>query len=168
MKALFRISPATLTLVLIAYLLYTGSLTAFDVLTGCVVAVVVSMVVGHWLISQDVKVIQLRRWLVFISYSVRYFIVDETVAHVDVAKRVFTLKSKPGIVRVPLRVSSEYGRVFVANSITNTPGTVVVDISDDGRWLYVHCIDVGDGLDEKETRDIVLSHFEEHAERIFD
>ena len=28
----------------------------------------------------------------------------------------------------------------MANCITLTPGTLLVDASDDGRWLYVHCM----------------------------
>jgi len=166
--SLGRVSPATFFLVLLIYLLYTGSFTPFDVVTGCAVAAIVSLIVGRWLVRNDLKVVQVRRWAAFLSYSLRYFLVDEVRTHVDVAKRVFTLRSRPGIVRVPLDVRSEYGRVFVANSITNTPGTVVVDISDDGRWLYVHWIDVGDDLDEERIRKEVLSHFEEHARRIFD
>ncbi len=163
-----RISPATFLLVLSIYLMYTGSLTYFDLITGCAVAAVVSVIVGRWLVVDDVKVIQPKRWLAFISYAVRYFLVDELRTHVDVSKRIFTLRAKPGIVRVPIDVKSEYGRVFVANSITNTPGTVVVDISDDGKWLYVHWIDVGNDLDERRIKEEIVSHFEEHARRIFD
>ena len=28
----------------------------------------------------------------------------------------------------------------LANCITLTPGTLVIDVSDDGCWLYVHCM----------------------------
>jgi multicomponent Na+:H+ antiporter subunit E len=49
-------------------------------------------------------------------------------------------KIKPGIVAVGVEELSERATVLVANLITMTPGTLSLDISDDGRWIYVHCL----------------------------
>lgn len=128
---------------------------------------IISLTVGHWLIENDAKFFSPRRWFYAVIYALRYFFIEETKTHIDVAKRVFTLKANPGIVRIPLEVENDYGKVLVANSITNTPGTVVVDISDDGKWLYVHWIDVST-LDEKEIKESVVAYFEDYAKKIFD
>ncbi|NJE41962.1 Na+/H+ antiporter subunit E [Thermococcus sp. GR6] len=167
MNPVERFSPGTFVISLAVYLFYTGSVSRYDLITGSVVALIVSLLVGHWLIKNDTKFFSPRRWLYAILYGLRYFIIEETKTHIDVAKRVFTLKASPGIVRIPLEVESDYGKVLVANSITNTPGTVVVDISDDGKWLYVHWIDVST-LDERKIKENVVAYFEKYAKKIFD
>jgi len=162
-----RFSPGTFAFALVVYLFYTGSVTAYDLVTGSMVALIISLIVGHWVVERDFKVFSPRRWFHAIVFALRYFLIEETKTHVDVAKRIFTLKANPGIVRIPLEVESDYGKVLVANSITNTPGTVVVDISDDGKWLYVHWIDVST-LDEREVKENVVAYFEDYARKIFD
>jgi multicomponent Na+:H+ antiporter subunit E len=47
---------------------------------------------------------------------------------------------KPGIVAVNVEPLSTRATVVVANLITMTPGTLSLDISEDGRFLYVHCL----------------------------
>ncbi len=167
MNPLGRFSPATFVIVLAVYLFYTGSVSEYDLITGSTVALIVSFLVGHWLVKNESKFFSPRRWFHAIIYGLRYFLIEETKTHIDVAKRVFTLKANPGIVRIPLDVESDYGKVLVANSITNTPGTIVVDISDDGKWLYVHWIDVST-LDEREVKENVVAYFEDYAKKIFD
>lgn len=162
-----RFSPSIFILVLSIYLFYTGSLTLYDILTGSIVALLVSFLVGKWVVKDDAKFFSIKRWSYAFIYSIRYFFVEEVKTHIDVTKRIFTLKYNPGIVRIPLEVRNEYGKVFVANSITNTPGTIVVDISDDGKWLYVHWIDVKT-VDDKKIKEAIVAYFEKYAKKIFD
>ena len=89
-------------------------------------------------------------------------------ANLDVVYRVIhpLMPIRPGIVKVKTRLKSDSARAALANSITLTPGTLSVDITEDG-YLYVHWInvkttDVGDA-----TRRIV-TRFEGVLERIFD
>ena len=49
---------------------------------------------------------------------------------------------RPAIVAYPLTVTSDAQITLLANMITLTPGTLIVDVSDDRKWLYVHAIDV--------------------------
>jgi multicomponent Na+:H+ antiporter subunit E len=55
---------------------------------------------------------------------------------------------------------------MLANSITLTPGTMTVDMTDDG-YLYVHWINVKSDDIEEATRHIV-SKFEGVLRRIFE
>ena len=48
----------------------------------------------------------------------------------------------PGIVRVPLDVQDDYEILMLTTIINLTPGTVVVDISNDRRALYLHVMHV--------------------------
>jgi multicomponent Na+:H+ antiporter subunit E len=45
---------------------------------------------------------------------------------------------EPGIVAIPLDVTSDAEITLLANLISLTPGTLSLDVSDDRRTLYVH------------------------------
>jgi len=51
---------------------------------------------------------------------------------------------KPGIFAFPLTVDRDFEITLLANLITLTPGTLSVDVGDDGRTLYVHALDCSD------------------------
>jgi multicomponent Na+:H+ antiporter subunit E len=69
------------------------------------------------------------------------FAIGLTQANWDVAKRVITGEINPGIVKFNPRLKTDTGRMMLANSITLTPGTLTVDIDDDGVF-YVHAINL--------------------------
>jgi len=83
----------------------------------------------------------------------------------DVVKRIITMDIKPGIVRVPVASVSRYARLLVMSSITNTPGTVVVDEKND--YFYVNWIYVST-TDPLKARESISLEFERFASRIFD
>lgn len=52
---------------------------------------------------------------------------------------------RPAILAIPLDVRSPGGIVLFADMVTLTPGTTSLDVSTDGKTLYVHAIDAPDG-----------------------
>ena len=54
------------------------------------------------------------------------------------------LGTRPGIFAFPLTVDRDFEIALLANLITLTPGTLSVDVSEDRKYLYVHCIDCAD------------------------
>lgn len=62
------------------------------------------------------------------------------LSNIDVAKRILnpSMPIAPEIVRVKGSQTSDIGKVFYANSITLTPGTVTIDIS--GDEFLIHAI----------------------------
>ena len=89
------------------------------------------------------------------------------LANISVAKIILSPKMdiKPGIIEVPIRTKTHAGITGIANSITLTPGTVTIDISDDEKILYVHAIDASDpdGIRasiKSDLEDYVLEAFE--------
>jgi multicomponent Na+:H+ antiporter subunit E len=52
-----------------------------------------------------------------------------------------TERLRPAILAVPLDVRSPAGIVLFADMVTLTPGTTSLDVSADGRTLYVHVLD---------------------------
>lgn len=83
------------------------------------------------------------------------------VANVRVAVDVATPRhrSRPAIVDIPLDARSDLEIMLLANLINLTPGTLALDLSDDGRTLYVHGMfvkdagrfraDIKDGLERR-------------------
>ena len=51
---------------------------------------------------------------------------------------------RPAILAVPLDVRSAGGTVLFADMVTLTPGTTSLEVSADGRTLYVHALDAPD------------------------
>ncbi|MTI18940.1 Na+/H+ antiporter subunit E [Rhodobacteraceae bacterium RKSG542] len=54
------------------------------------------------------------------------------------------LDVQPGIIAMPLTVTKDYEITLLANMITLTPGTLSMDVSEDRKTLYIHCVDVPD------------------------
>ncbi|WP_102109474.1 Na+/H+ antiporter subunit E [Oceaniglobus roseus] len=51
-----------------------------------------------------------------------------------------TQHSRPGMVEVPLDVTSDTAIFLVTNLISLTPGTLSLDVSEDRKTLYVHAM----------------------------
>lgn len=152
-------------LVFLVYIVFTGSATPYDLATGAAVSAAVGALAARHLVRDERKLLQPRRLLTFIYYMLKYMTVIEFKAHMDVVKRVFNMKLRPGIVRVPVQPKTAYGRLLVAISITNTPGTVVVD--DKGGYFYVNWIDVAT-TEPAGARQAISLEFEDYAGKIFE
>lgn len=77
-------------------------------------------------------------------------------ANIDVVKIVLSprLNITPGIIEYKLDVKTDAGITLLANSITLTPGTLTVDISEDRRTLYIHALHINDARElEQSIRD---------------
>lgn len=90
------------------------------------------------------------------------------LANLDVAYRVLhpEMPIKPGIVKVKTALRNEVAKTILANSITLTPGTLSVDITDDG-YLYIHWINVR-AIKEEEASSYIVGRFEPILRRIFE
>ncbi|MEM1545866.1 MAG: Na+/H+ antiporter subunit E [Candidatus Methanomethylicia archaeon] len=156
-------------IVFIVYMVFSGSTMLFDLLIGIIVAFITSMFVADFLVLNPSKLLSLKRIINLIVYTLYYFTRIEFTAHYDVIRRILNPKMpiNPGIVRVPYYSESDYSMVTVANSITNTPGTVVVDFDEVRKVFYVHWIDVK-SIDPRDTYSFIARTFEDYARRIFD
>ncbi|MEC4678970.1 MAG: Na+/H+ antiporter subunit E [Nitrospirota bacterium] len=103
-------------------------------------------------------------WRVFCYFFV--FIKEMIKANIDVVKIVLSpkLKMTPGIIAYKMDVKTDAGITLLANSITLTPGTLSVDISEDRKTLYIHALHIEDAAElqqsirdslEKHTKDIL-------------
>lgn len=75
-----------------------------------------------------------------------FFIYELVKANIEVAYEVMSpgLQMTPGIVAVPLDVTTDFQITMLANLITLTPGTLAMDVSKDRKVLYVHSMYIKD------------------------
>lgn len=69
-----------------------------------------------------------------------FFLYEMIVANIQVAYDVITPKYffKPGIVRYPMDVETDLEINLLSTVISLTPGTLILDISEDRKSLYIH------------------------------
>jgi multicomponent Na+:H+ antiporter subunit E len=104
-------------------------------------------------------------WLIIYIPVFFYYMI---MANFDVLYRALhpQLPIKPGIVKIKTNLKTVSARVALANSITLTPGTMTVDLTDDGT-LYIHWINVKSTDTEKAT-EYIAKPFEYFLSRIFE
>ncbi len=165
---MLRAIPVAL-MVFVVYIVFSGSTSIYDIFTGSVVAIVVGILTANLVVHNYRKALNPIRLLWLAIYAVIYFFYCEVQAHIDVIKRILhpRMPVNPGIVRIPYDVETDYGIMLIANSITNTPGTVVVDVDKQRKILYVHWIDVKT-TNPDEARAKVSALFEKFAKKVFE
>ena len=89
-------------------------------------------------------------------------------ANFDVVYRALHPKMpiNPGIVKIKTSLKTESAITALANSITLTPGTLTVDLTDDG-YMYIHWINVKSD-DLQQATEHIAKKFEYFLEKIFE
>ncbi|HRO67054.1 MAG TPA: Na+/H+ antiporter subunit E [Pseudobdellovibrionaceae bacterium] len=60
------------------------------------------------------------------------------------------MRLRPGFIKIPLKVESDFEILVYANLETMTPGTFVIDVSADREFLLVHSMYVSDDPRERQ------------------
>lgn len=78
-----------------------------------------------------------------------FFIYELLKANLQVAYDVVTPKffMKPGIVKYPMDAKSDLEITILTNLISLTPGTLILDVSDDKKVVYIHVMYLSDRED---------------------
>ncbi len=161
---------ATAVLAFAVYLVlatFTGSWGVWapdELLAGLVLAVLVGLATGTFVWARGGwRLLHPKRWLSLLIYILGPFPLAMARANLDVAWRVMTGKIRPGIVKFNPNLKTDFGRTFLANSITLTPGTLTVDIDEQTGDFYVHWINV---TNENPTPEEVCGPFPRWARRV--
>lgn len=161
-KATFLAILSTAVVCFLFWLLITGQIVALAkgeaagqvLIAGAVVSVGVALFSAKFFIHQKaLHLFNPVKWVWLAAYCLGVFMSELFKANVDVARRALKRRVdvNPGIVKVPVKLESEYGRSMLANSITLTPGTITMDtVEEKGQmYYYIHWIDVA--ADEPEA-----------------
>ena len=120
-----------LTLLLI-WLIANGTLATDTVLTGVVITAAIALAFAAFS-----RVYSVIRWSPRVIYTyllyLGLFLYELVKANINVMHYVYSphIDIHPGIVEIKTRLQSPIGRLALANSITLTPGTLVVDMRGD-------------------------------------
>ncbi|MDI6917195.1 MAG: Na+/H+ antiporter subunit E [Thermoplasmatales archaeon] len=114
-----------------------------EILAGIILSIVAGLIGRNVLFREkNYRMLNPKRWFLFIVYLVGPFFFAMAKANFDVAYRVLTGKINPGIVKISPKLSTDLGITLLADSITLTPGTLSVDVNEETNDLYVHWINV--------------------------
>ena len=94
------------------------------------------------------------------------FLVELVQANINMMRYVYApcISVNPGVVKVKTRLKSPIRRLALANSISLTPGSLVLDMSKD--CLTVHCLDLR-SIDPDDAGRTIAAPFEKHLEKSF-
>jgi multicomponent Na+:H+ antiporter subunit E len=138
-----------------------------ELIIGAVLAVVVGALINNRFIGKDLRMLNPRRWFIFLAYLFPFFFAMAK-ANVDVAYRVITGRINPAIVKINPNLKNDMSLTILANSITLTPGTLSVDVDQKSNELYVHWINIDPKVLKDMPRDYhpICQSFPDWARRI--
>ena len=149
----------------IIWVIANGTLAFETLIAGAVVSAVIALAFASF--SRVYSVIRWSPKVVF--YYLMYlsvFIIELVKANLNVMRLVFSprIDIKPGIVEIKTELKSPIGRLALANSITLTPGTLVVDIKGDS--LFIHWINIS-ATDPVAATEAISARFEKYLKVIY-
>ncbi|MBR2696053.1 MAG: Na+/H+ antiporter subunit E [Parasporobacterium sp.] len=152
--------------------IFTGDASWQILVAGGVVSILVSLFAARFFIHEKAfRLFNPVRFFLLLFYVIIIFGWELIKANVSMAIRAFcpTKKLKPGFVKIPTKLKSEYALSMLANSITLTPGTITMDIveQDGENYLYVHCIDA-EAEDMEKAGEEVKGAMEKWIRRIWE
>ena len=148
-----------LTLMLI-WVIANATLAADRLIAGAVICAVIALAFANFArVYGDV------RWSPKVVYYyllyLGVFLIELTKANINVMRLVFSprIDIEPGIVEIKTRLKTPIGRLALANAITLTPGTLVVDIKGDS--MFIHWINVS-ATDPVAATEEISARFEKY------
>jgi multicomponent Na+:H+ antiporter subunit E len=144
-----------------------GKIDIQIVVAGLIASVIVAVLFHEILPKEHHVFISPVRIFWFLVYMPVFFYYVMK-ANLDVVYRALHPKMpiKPGIVKIQTTLKTESGITALANSITLTPGTLTVDLTDDG-FMYIHWINVKSDDIEQATK-YIAQRFEWFLKKIFE
>lgn len=118
----------------------TGRMTGGGLLVGFVLGYLLLLWLRR-LIGPTTYFEKVPRVLSFLLFYAKELL----LANLRVARDVISIRrhSRPGIVAVPLDLTTDLEITVLASLLALTPGTMCLDVSSDRRVLYVHAMFVG-------------------------
>jgi multicomponent Na+:H+ antiporter subunit E len=125
----------------IIWVMATGTLTEENFIFGFFISFVIL-----WIITfkkEERKYFNVIPKL--IGFSI-FLVWEIIIANFQSMKELFLPKSKlePAIVKFPLDAKSDLEISFLANIVSITPGTLIMDVSDDKKVIYIHVMNMTD------------------------
>lgn len=155
----------TFVIVLLIWYGFTTSFAPAELITGVIFSLIIAYISVKNFNCCDPILMMPSHILHFIKYFF-VFIGALIKANFDVARRVISpdLPINPGIVMFKTKLTNEFAKMVLANSITLTPGTLTIDIIKDK--FYIHWIDVT-SEDPEQVYKVIAEPFEKILLKIY-
>ena len=155
---------ATAGVLFCLWLLLTSTTNIQEVLAGVVLALLVAALGYKGFTRRGLGIFSPRRLGALLIYLPVFFWAM-IKANFDVAYRVVhpRMPIRPGIVAIKTELKTDIGKLFLANSITLTPGTLTMDVR--GEYLFIHWINVKDE-DVQKASELIAGRFEKYLKVI--
>ena len=152
------------------WILLTWSFEIQELAAGAVVSLAAALFASRFFIHEKAfRLVHPRRFFSLLAY-VFVFLGELITANLDMARRCFggCRDVNPGIVKVPVDLPDGYAQSMLANSITLTPGTITMDIAEEGdrSYFYIHWIDVAE-TDREKAGEVIKGRMEKWIGRIW-
>jgi|Deesub1362B_J571_1020462.scaffolds.fasta_scaffold00065_99 multicomponent Na+:H+ antiporter subunit E len=135
-----------------------------ELIVGLILSTIAATASHKYMMNRENPSKGITTIFLFLAYLFVWF--KELVkANLWVAKLIFTMKIKPGIVKITPDLKTDIGRTMMANSITLTPGTFTVHIDEETGDFYIHWIEV---KKEEPGSEDVANGFEKWARRVME
>ena len=128
----------------ILFLTWLGFTTSFDpqeLITGALLSLIIASLAFKTFTDYGLSFFHPKKLFNIVRF-IFVFLIALIKSNFDVARRVIDpkLPINPGIVTYKTNLKSDTAKVFLANAITLTPGTLTVDVI--GNEMFIHWIDV--------------------------
>ncbi len=155
-------NPLSFALLMAFWLLLSHRFTAGNFILAAILA---------WLVPLGVSSVRtaappVRKPLKFVSFM-GLLVGDIIVSNIIVAKQVLGSPERlqPGFVAIPLDLTGALPITILASTISLTPGTVSIEISEDQKTLHVHALHV---TDETTLVERIKHRYEQPLKEIFE
>jgi multicomponent Na+:H+ antiporter subunit E len=123
-------------LLALAWVALSGQFTLESLLTGAVLGRLVLLVLARGGVLPAREVGRVERALALLAYLQWQIVLANFRVALDVVR--MRHRMQPGVIRLPLDVTTEGEILLLAAMINITPGSVALGLSDDHRVMYVH------------------------------
>jgi len=128
-----------------------------ELIIGLILSIITGILCRKIWVGKSYRMANPLRWLLFFVYLIP-FLIELIIANLTVAWKIITGKNiRPGIIRLSPGAKTDGGALLLSASITFQPGTATVDVNDETRELYIHCIDVGENPKEVRKPDEIFA-----------
>ncbi len=103
--------------------------------------------------------------LLYIFEFIYFYIIKVIQANFELAYYILSpkLKMTPGIIKIPIRLKHNQAILLLVNSISMTPGSFTLDVTDDKKFIFVHFL----FLSNEETAIREIKHLEHKIWKLF-
>ncbi len=150
---------------MLLWIMFTSTFAPQELIVGALVSAIISFLSIRLFTCCNLSLLgPVKMFWMIVYFGV--FMKALIVANLDVARRVISpsLPINPGIVKFKTKLTTNYSKMVLANSITLTPGTLSIDVV--GDTFYIHWIDVQTTDPEKAFAEIA-EPFEKVLLKIF-